>query len=134
MGDARMSVDEVAAQNLLLALGLEADEVRLADAVEHMRAHRVAAERFDAVKAREELLSRMETAFMERAHPQDDGWSAGYAAAEREALNWAAERGHGASPAVPQTKGAILRSLIRAAKGRAATGSDPTGGSNRPRH
>jgi hypothetical protein len=125
MGNVSMTVDELAGRNLLLALGLDADESHLALAADHMRAHRMDAQRFDAAKVREELLAHLERAFLERVHPDDGAWSAGYAAAEREALNWAADREQMKRPPAPKSTGAHLRSMIRTARQRSAPTPPP---------
>ena len=54
MGDIAFGVDEVAAHNLLIALGLEASEDRIAEVAAHMRAHRASAEQYRLDKARDD--------------------------------------------------------------------------------
>ena len=115
MGDGVMRVDEVAAHNLLLALGLNASDANLRVAADHLAAHRVAAERFLLDKARADLLAHLESAFM-RVRVDEGSWSDGYGAAEHEALAWLAMRSHASAPPRASTKGRILRSMIRARK------------------
>ncbi|WP_156448054.1 hypothetical protein [Sphingobium sp. CCH11-B1] len=115
MGDIAFGVDEVAAHNLLIALGLEASEDRIAEVAAHMRAHRASAEQYRLDKARDDLFAHLENAFLRfRAH--DDHWNAGYAAAESEALNWFAERPPVDAPPPARTTGEILRAMIREQK------------------
>lgn len=115
MSDDVIGVDEVAAHNLLLALGLEASEDRIAAVAAHMRAHRTAAGQFALEKAREDLFARLENAFM-RFRTHDDLWNAGYAAAENEALNWFAERPSIEAAPPVRSKSHILRAMIRQQK------------------
>jgi hypothetical protein len=113
MSDGVMRVDEVAAHNLLLALGMDVTDGGLQVVAGHLAAHRVEAERFLLSKAQEELFSHLENAFM-RMRAGDGGWQEGYAAAEREALAWIDRRGHARTPPPPSSTGQILRSMIRA--------------------
>lgn len=112
MGDIAIGVDEVAAHNLLLALGLEASEDRIAEAAAHMRAHRTSAEHLLLDKARDDLFTHLESAFR-RFRTHDDHWNAGYAAAETEAVNWFAARPYVDAVPPARTKGDILRAMIR---------------------
>jgi hypothetical protein len=115
MSDGVMRVDEVAAHNLLLALGYDVNDGDVQVVAAHLAAHRVEAERFLLSKARADLFSHLESAFM-RLRAGEGGWQDGYAAAEREALAWIDRRGHERAPAAPPSTGRILRSMVRARK------------------
>lgn len=115
MSDDVIGVDEVAAHNLLRALGLEASDGRIAVAAAHMRAHRTSAGQFALEKACDDFFVHMENPFL-RSRTHDEQWSAGCAVAENEALNWFAERPHADAPPSVRSKGHILRTMIRQQK------------------
>lgn len=113
MNEAVMQVDEVAAHTLLVALGLEPTPDAMAVAAAQLQAHRTAAERFQQDRARNALFTHLEQAFM-RYPAHDEHWSAGYAAAEHEAMVWFDSRSLASEPRPAPSVGSILRSMMRA--------------------
>lgn len=119
--DRRMiGVDDVAAHNLLIALGVTATANNLAATARHFKAHRESAERHQMQQAEESMLQHLEAAFMENDKLQEGERASGYAAAQQEAMNWFFDNAANHSEAPRASKGRLLRSMVRERKQRRA--------------
>ena len=111
-----IGVDELAAHNLLIALGVSLSASNLSTAARHFKAHREGAESFQMERAQISIRERLETAFMENRSLQEGDRAFGYAVAEQETINWFYENASGNAERPPVSKGKMLRTMMRAKK------------------
>lgn len=111
-----IGVDELAAHNLLIALGVSLSVSNLSTAAKHFKAHREGAESLQMERAQISIREHLETAFMENRSLQEGDRAFGYAVAEQETMNWFYENVPQKTERAPISKGRMLRSMMRAKK------------------
>mgnify|MGYP001555386164 FL=1 len=110
------SVDRIAAGNLLLSLGVKldpADELLIA---EHFARHRRDAQEWAAERARDRIVSTLETASLELCPRSSDDWSLGFQRAEQMVMTMTPNELIGTEVGKARSKGQVLRALVRHAK------------------
>jgi transcription initiation factor TFIIIB Brf1 subunit/transcription initiation factor TFIIB len=110
-----IGIDDVAAHNLLIALGVKLTASNLAAVARHLKAHRESAE-----QAEESMLQHLEAVFMENDKLQKGDRASGYAAAQQEAMNWFFDNAVQHTEVPRASKGRMLRSMVRERKQRSA--------------
>ena len=107
------SVDRIAASNLLVALGIKADDEQVSRVAAHFAQHRVAAYQWIAERIQGNALQQLESASMRLFRRHDDSWVAGFEAAEQVVMgiepNQLIDVPFGDAP----SKGRVLRSMVR---------------------
>lgn len=116
MAERGIGVDELAAHNLLIALGVSLSTSNLSTAAKHFRVHREGAESLQIERAQVSILEHLEAAFMKNSSLQEGDRAFGYASAEQEAMNWFYDNAPRNSERPPISKGKVLRSMVRAKK------------------
>lgn len=115
-----IGIDDVAAHNLLIALGIKLTASNLAAVASHFKAHRESAERHQMQQAEESMLQHLEAVFMENDNLQKGDRASGYAAAQQEAMNWFFDKAVQHTEVPRASKGRLLRSMVRERKQRSA--------------
>ena len=108
--------DDLAAFNLLLELGVKRTAASLACVTRHMRSHREGAETLLMQRARSDLSAHLERMAIDAFPHHEEDWTSGFGAAEEAAANWFLDQEAERSQSTPRSRGAILRTLVRAAK------------------
>lgn len=117
MGDITgWSVDRLAANNLLAALGVDATEERLDIAARHFSLHRETAMSLAAERARTQAIRALEQGSADRLADEPPQWGDGYRYAEEIIARLAPDDWMDMGPARARTKGQILRTLMRSAR------------------
>jgi len=110
------SVDSIAAGNLLLSLGLKLCPEQELMIAEHFARHRRDAHEWAAERARDRIVSKLETASLELGPRSSDDWSQGFQRAEQTVLTMTPDDLVGAEVGKARSKGQVLRALVRRAK------------------
>jgi len=110
------SVDRLAANNLLLNLGLKLGEQQAEQVAAHFAKHRLSAYTWAGEKVHSHVMEELETASMRRPFRESsEDWAEGYRYAEEVVMTL--------SPALPDiesgqgpSKGQLLRAMVRDAR------------------
>ncbi len=110
------SVDRLAANALLLALGMEPDNDLLEMVAGHFALHRFNSYEWIAQKVHSSVVGRLEEAVMEDGRSHRGTWMDGYQRAEKEVLTMTLDEMVGIENREGRTTGQVLRAMVRQAK------------------
>ena len=110
------NVDLMAARGLLAALNLEASDAALKTAAGHLSAHRRSSYKWAAERVHSKAVDNLETVSRQEFAHRDGPWTDGFRFAEQCVLELVPEELLEVRQERTQTKGQILRGLVRKAK------------------
>ncbi|HJT38713.1 MAG TPA: hypothetical protein VJ762_00115 [Sphingobium sp.] len=110
------SVDRLAANNLLAHLGLEATADTLERVERHFAQHRRTAMEWATQRVHATIIDRFEAASQDYFLHHSEEWTEGFRFAEQQVAGMTARDLLQTDPGQPQSKGQILRHLVRHAR------------------
>ena len=110
------SVDRIAASNLLTDLQLEASTANLERVERHFARHRQTAMECAAKRAQSSIIEQVETASRRYFPQHNEDWAAGFCCAEQQIATIGAREMLQIETGKAQSKGQILRYLVRHAR------------------
>ena len=110
------SVDRLAANNLLAHLGLEATADKVEWVEQHFARHRRTAMDWAAQRVHASIIDRFEAAAGDYFRHRSEAWTEGFRFAEQEVAGLTARDLLKTDTGQAQSKGQILRSLVRHAR------------------
>ena len=119
-------IDRLAATRLLGRLGIEASPTTLEQAAKAFAEHRVEVQQWTANRVQSRVIGALETQSMQAFGQKDANWADGFIAAEqlvaRLSTNELLDKPYGTA----QSKGQVLRSLVRGARQRSTVIETPS--------
>lgn len=111
------SVDRLAANNLLLNLGLKLGEEQAEQVAAHFARHRLSAYTWAGEKMHDHVMEELETASMRRSFRESsEDWAEGYRYAEEVVMTLSPDTLVDVESGQGRTKGQLLRAMVREAR------------------
>tara|TARA_R110000782_G_scaffold78293_2_gene155811 strand:- start:59 stop:421 length:363 start_codon:yes stop_codon:yes gene_type:complete len=110
------SVDQLAANNLAVSLGLQLTSDQIRRVAGHFSDHRRSACEWAIQRAHEKILEKMEADSMEMARRYDAPWMDGFRRAEELVMTISPDELADINPKPMVSKGQVLRQMVRQAR------------------
>lgn len=110
------SVDRIAANNLVVNLGMAFEPEQIERIADHFALHRLRAAQWAAERTHSNIVQMLEQEAMPLAQHHDEEWTQGYMRAEQVVMTIATGELLGVERHEPKSKGQILRAMVRQAK------------------